>query len=189
MVTSTRPLSEQTWAGNVLLVRTTTPTPGSGDVLSYRPGIDSALSPLIATQMTEYSPIASHDGKWIAWVSNETGRFEVYAASFANPAAGKWPISTAGGNNPRWSYRGDEIFYLDDRSNLVAVRISTLPTFAVQSARILFNASEFTQLAVSRRNYDVAVDDQRFLMVRRGGGARSEQLRTRLSRLRARPTV
>lgn len=152
------------------------PPPGSGDILSFRPGIDSALSPLIATQLTEYSPVASRDGKWIAWVSNETGRFEVYAASLTNPAAGKWPISTAGGNNPRWSHRGDEIFYLDDRSNLVAVRVRTSPTFAIESARVLFNASDFTQLAVSRRNYDVAADDQRFLMVQRAGGARSGQL-------------
>jgi serine/threonine-protein kinase len=175
VIRTERPLAEQTWAGEALLVRTTTPTAGSGDILVLRRG-DSVPAPLIATPRTEYSPIASADGKWIAWVSDETGRLEVYIASLADPAAGKWPVSTAGGTGPRWSAAGGELFYLDSRSNMVAVRVRTSPSFAVENARILFSAVDFVQVSVSRRNYDVSPDGQRFLMVQRADGAKHGQL-------------
>jgi serine/threonine protein kinase len=49
----------------------------------------------------------------------------------------------AGGSAPRWSHRGDELFYLDAQSNLVAARLTTTPSLVVQSTRVLFNASDF----------------------------------------------
>jgi hypothetical protein len=95
---------------------------------------------------------------------------------FATPSAAKWAVSTNGGTNPRWSHRGDEIFYLDSRSNLVAARIATTPAFTVQGSRVLFSALDFIQTSISRRNYDVAADDQRFLMVQRADGAKRGQV-------------
>lgn len=100
----------------------------------------------------------------------------MYVTLLAAPGEAKWAVSTAGGITPRWSHRGDELFYLDPRSNMVATRITTAPSFAVQSTRVLFNASDFIQTAVSRRNFDVAHDDQRFLMVQRADGAKRGQL-------------
>jgi Tol biopolymer transport system component len=178
VVESRRPLSEQLWAPgtNTLLVRTTTPTTGAGDILAMRAGVDSVPVPLIATQHAEYSPAVSPDGKWLAYVSDATGRFEVYVTPFGTPDAATWPVSTGGGITPRWSHRGNEIFYLDLRSNMMAASITTAPSFAVQSTRLLFDASDFIQTAVSRRNYDVAADDQRFLMVQRADGAKRGQV-------------
>jgi eukaryotic-like serine/threonine-protein kinase len=175
---SRRPLSEHIWtpSGNALVVRTTTATAGAGDILTFRPGIDSAAVPLIASQRAEYSPVVSPDGKWIAYTANETGRFEVYVAPFTNPGAAKWAVSTAGGNSPRWSHRGDELFYVDLQSHMVVARITTTPTFAVTSSRVLFNASDFIQTSISRRNYDVSADDQRFLMVQRADGVKRGQV-------------
>ena len=139
-------------------------------------GVDSVPTPLVASPHPEYSPVASPDGKWLAYVSHETGRYEVYVTSLAAPGDAKWAVSTGGGITPRWSHRGDELFYLDLRSNMVATRVATTPSFAVQSTRVLFNASDFIQTAVSRRNFDVARDDQRFLMVQRADGAKRGQL-------------
>jgi serine/threonine-protein kinase len=175
---SKRPLSEQVWAPgtNALLVRTTTPTAGWGDILMNRPGVDSAVTPVIATQHAEYSPVVSPNGRWLAYVSMESGRYEVYVTPFDAPGTAKWAVSTSSGNSPRWSHHGDELFYLDAQSNLVAARVTTTPSFAVQSTRVLFNASDFIQTAVSRRNYDVAGDDQRFLMVQRADGAKRGQV-------------
>ena len=65
---------------------------------------------------------------------------------------------------------------MDLRSNLVAVRVTPTPPFAVESRRVLFDASDFLQPSISRRNFDVAADDQRFLMVQRADGARSGQV-------------
>jgi serine/threonine-protein kinase len=154
-----RPLSEHVWAP-------------VGDILVARPGLDGGAKPLVASPRTEYSPAVSPDGKWLTYASNETGRFEVYVTPFGAPGTAKWAVSTAGGTSPRWSHRGDELFYLDLRSNLVAARVTTTPSFAVQSTRVLFNASDFVQTSVSRRNYDVAADGQRFLMVQRADGAK-----------------
>ena len=175
---SRRPLSEHTWVPgtNTVLVRTTTPTPGAGDILMLRMGIDSVPSPLVASPHAEYSPAVSPDGKWLAYVSDETGRYEVYVTSMAAPGEAKWAVSTSGGLTPRWSHRGDELFYLDLRANMIATHVATIPSFAVQSTRVLFNASDFIQTAVSRRNFDVARDDQRFLMVQRADGAKRGQV-------------
>jgi Tol biopolymer transport system component len=175
---SLRPLSEQIWtpSGNALVVRTTTATAGAGDILVLRPGADTTAAPLVTSPRAEYSPVVSPDGKWLAYTASETGRFEVYVAPFANPGAAKWAVSTAGGNSPRWSHRGDELFYLDLRSNMVAARITTTPTFAVTSSRVLFNASDFIQTSISRRNYDISADDQRFLMVQRADGVKRGQV-------------
>ena len=109
-------------------------------------------------------------------IHRESRPFEVFVRSLANPSGGKWAISTSGGTMPRWSHKGDELFDMDLRSNLVAVRVTTAPSFAVQSRRVLFDASNFIQTSVSRRNYDVSRDDQRFLMVQRADGARHGQV-------------
>jgi serine/threonine-protein kinase len=175
---SARPLSEQIWGpvSGALLMRTTTPTPGAGDILVLRPGVDREPVPLVASPRTEYSPVVSPDGKWLAYVADETGRFEVYVTPFGAPGTARWAISTAGGNSPRWSHRGDEVFYLDLRSQMVAAKVVTTPTFEVQKTRVLFDASDFVQVSISRRNYDVAPDDQRFLMVQRAGGAKRGEI-------------
>jgi eukaryotic-like serine/threonine-protein kinase len=173
-----RPISEQTWspAGDWLAVRTTTSTAGLGDILASRIGPDATAAPVVATRNSEYTPTLSPDGRWMAYVSSETGRFEIFVVPFPNPGSSKRQISTTGGISPRWSHRGGEIFFLDLQSNLMAARVVTSPTFALQGTTRLFNAADFVLTAVSRRNYDVAPDDQRFLMVRRASGTSSAQL-------------
>jgi Tol biopolymer transport system component len=120
--------------------------------------------------------VVSPDGKWLAYVSNESGRFEVYVTPFANPGTAKWAISRTGGSAPRWSHQSDELFFLDARTALVAARLTTTPSFGVVSTRVLFDASDFIYPSVSRRNYDVAADDQRFLMVQRAPGGKRGQV-------------
>jgi Tol biopolymer transport system component len=174
---SRRPLSEQIWAPDgALLARTTTATMGAADIVMLRAASDSQPIPWVASPRAEYSPVASPNGAWLAYVSNETGRYEVYVTPLVNPGSGKWGVSTSGGSMPRWSHKGDELFFMDARSNLVAARVTTTPTFAVQNRRVLFGASDFIQTSVSRRNYDVSRDDQRFLMVQRADGARHGQV-------------
>jgi len=173
-----RPLSEQIWApvSGTLLMRTTTPTQGVGDIVMLRPGRDREAVPLLATPRTEYSPVVSPDGRWLAYASNETGRFEIYVTPFDAAGSATWPVSTAGGTTPRWSHRSDELFYLDPRSRMIAAKVVTTPSFAVEKTQVLFDASDFIQLSISRRNYDVAADDRRFLMVQRAGNAKRGEI-------------
>ncbi len=80
---------------------------------------DRTPVPFLKTAASEMQGQISPDGKWIAYTSDDSGRFEVYVRSF--PAGGaKYPVSNNGGNFPRWRRDGKELFYrahdVDSRS-------------------------------------------------------------------------
>ena len=78
----------------------------------------------------------SPDGKWVAYSSNESGRWEVYVTSFPE-AHGKWQVSNAGGDQPRWRSDGKELFYLGPDSRMMAVPVKTGPILT-QALRLRF---------------------------------------------------
>jgi eukaryotic-like serine/threonine-protein kinase len=166
-----RPISEIAWtpSGSTLLVRTTTSTAGAGDILAAVPG-DSGVTPVVVGSDAEYTPTLSPDGNWLAYISPESGRFEVYVVPYPATGSGRWQVSTNGGMMPRWSRGGGEIFYIDRNSRLVATAISTAGGVRVGRTTELFNSLPYFVDVVSRRNYDVDATDQRFLMVRSVGG-------------------
>jgi serine/threonine-protein kinase len=116
------------------------------------------------TPFTEGSPQFSRDGRWLSYVSNESGRPEIYVQPYPGPG-GKWQVSTDGGNEPVWGRTG-EIFYRSG-NKMMAVEVTTQPTFSAGKPRVLFEkqylASPFPQTGPA---YDVTADGQRFLMVR-----------------------
>jgi Tol biopolymer transport system component len=116
--------------------------------------------PFLATPFNETDGHFSPDGKWVAYVSDESGRPEVYVLPFAG-SAGKSQISTAGGGLPRWRADGKELFYLNRESKLVAVTVSAAGNvFDVGDSRTLF---QLPINAVVQNNYDVSADGQRML--------------------------
>jgi len=151
--------------GKWLLFQTDVESPGSGDILAIRPGIDTAPVAVVATRSSEISPALSPNGRWLAYVSNETGEDEIYVVPFPNTGTAKWAISAGGGTEPVWSHRGSELFFRDASGNLVAVEVNTSPTFSLGRATVLFPAARFTSLRFNPQ-YAVAPDDQRFLMIR-----------------------
>jgi Tol biopolymer transport system component len=103
----------------------------------------------------------SPDGRWIAYVSNESGRDEVYVAPFRGPG-GKWQVSTSGGVFPRWRRDGAEIFFLTlDNKLMAAERNGKVGSFEVGSVTPLFDTLAVQGL---RYPYDVSADGQRFLI-------------------------
>jgi Tol biopolymer transport system component len=78
--------------------------------------------PVVQTKFGEDAAQVSPDGRWIAYESNEAGRFEVYVQAFPT-ARGKWQVSTGGGTYPRWRPDGKEIFYLAPDGRLTAAPI------------------------------------------------------------------
>ncbi len=178
LLKSPRQISEQVWspAGNRLIVRTTTGTAGAGDILAFEPARETTLTDVVASRHSEYSPTLSPDGRWMAYTSNETGNTEIYVVPFPVPGSAKWQVSTRRGYAPLWSRRGGELFYVDGDANLVAVQVTTAPVFSLGRSTVLFSAADFVNAGISRRNYDVARDDQRFLMIRRARGFPSAQV-------------
>ncbi len=172
MIRSDRSLSEQVWLpdGSGLIVRTTTPAAGHGDLLATTRLTDSIASPILATNRAEYSPAISPDGRWLAYSSDLTGRFEVYVAPRAAPQSTRILVSSGGGSSPRWSADGRSLFYINLESRLFEARMEVSPTLRVGGVRALFDVKSFVQTSLSRRNYDVAPDG-RFLFVRRVGNS------------------
>jgi hypothetical protein len=138
-----------------------------------RIGVDSAPRPLVASPFQELAPALSPDGRWLAYTSNETGRREVYVRPFPDVGAGKFQVSTAGGSAPRWSHRGDELFYRTLNDDFMAARVRLAPTFRMIGQRRLFSAAGYTP-GLDHATFDVAPDDRRFLMLRVGSTAGGE---------------
>jgi Tol biopolymer transport system component len=124
---------------------------------------DRKAQPFLRTPYNETSPRFSPDGRWLAYISNESGRYEVYVQSYPGPG-GKWQISTDGGTEPAWNPNGREVFYRSG-DKMLAVDIETQPSFAVGKARVLFSGS-YEPTAATFSNYDVSPDGQRFLMLK-----------------------
>jgi eukaryotic-like serine/threonine-protein kinase len=102
----------------------------------------------------------SHDGKWIAYASDESGRQEIYVQSFP-PTGGKWQISTDGGIEPMWNANGKELFYLHVNS-LMAVDVRTgIDRFEPDAPHLLFEAPIGNLM---RNAYAVTPDGKRFLV-------------------------
>jgi len=92
--------------------------PGERDIWSCGLEEGGVESPLIQTPYDQWSPQLSPNGKWLAYVSDESGRSEIYVTTFP-PGAGRWQISKDGANTPRWSADGQELCFISG-SNLVA---------------------------------------------------------------------
>ena len=119
---------------------------------------------LLQTPFAEGQARFSPDGKWIAYISDESGTPEVYVQSFP-PSGGKWQVSTNGGFTPRWRRDGKELLYVapDRRIMSVGVRV-TGPTFEVSSVNVLFVAPVDAVSVAATNRYDVSADGQRFLI-------------------------
>ena len=151
--------------GKWLIFDTDIAATGAGDILAMRPGVDTAPMPVVATAFMETSPAISPNGRWLAYVSNEGGKDDIYVVPFPNTRGGKWPISTDGGTEPVWSHRGTELFYRDASGNLVAVGVNANLTFSVGRSTRLFPAAGYESNRFTPQ-YAVAPDDKRFLMIR-----------------------
>ena len=85
-------------------------------------GTNASASPVVATPFVEGFGALSRDSRWLAYASNESGRFEVYATPYPS-AQTKWPISVGGGLQPAWRGDGKELFYLAPQGQLMAVPV------------------------------------------------------------------
>lgn len=119
---------------------------------------------VVATTAEERNGRVSPDGRWIAYVSNESGAFEVYVQPFPGGGA-KWLVSTGGGYQPQWRADGRELFYLSPDRQLIGVAVRSGADFSIGPAASLFD----TRITAWERanqgvQYAVVADGQRFLV-------------------------
>jgi hypothetical protein len=119
-----------------------------------------APHPFVRTRFTEVGSKFSPDGRWIAYVSDESGQYEVYVRPYPGPG-GKWQVSTQGGGEFVWSRDGNELFYRNG-NKWMAVAVNFKPEFNAETPRALF---EGPYVDVGGLSFDVAPDGQRFLLL------------------------
>jgi Tol biopolymer transport system component len=124
---------------------------------------DHTAQPFLRTPFNEASPRFSPDGHWLAYISDESGRYEVFVQAYPGPG-GKYQISTEGGTEPVWNPNGRELFYRRG-DKMMVVEIATQPGFAAGKPRMLFEG-RYKLAPVPFDNYDVSADGQRFLMLK-----------------------
>ena len=122
-------------------------------------GFDSV--PFLQTSFNEYAAMFSAQGRFVAYVSNQSGQDQVYVRPFPE-GEGQWQVSTQGGVQPRWSRDGKELFYVE-ADTLMAVEVSTRPSFTTAATTRLFRHPNLR--AAAEHDYDVSPDGQRFVLV------------------------
>jgi Tol biopolymer transport system component len=126
---------------------------------------DGKPFPVVQSDFDERDGQFSPDGKWIAFESNETGRYEIYIQPF--PTGAKTIVSSGGGAQVRWNRNGRELFYIAMDGQLMAVPIQLTDGQAeIGKSAALFrtNVGGAVTLGVTRQQYAVSADGQRFLM-------------------------
>jgi serine/threonine-protein kinase len=134
------------------------------DILAVRLR-DRAVTPLVTGPNTESLPRVSPNGKWLAYQSNETGRFEIYVRPF--PAAGaRVQVSDNGGTETIWGRDGRSLYYRGPVGEVVRVDVTTAESFSIGARTVQLSGDYLTD--ASHPNWDIAPDG-RFLMLKRAG--------------------
>jgi serine/threonine-protein kinase len=149
-----------TWARDGTLAFHQRKPSGERDIWVVQAG---NAAPFIVTPFDEHSPQFSPDGKWIAYVSDESGRTEVFVQPFPGPGQ-KWLLSTGGGIDPVWSKDGRELFFREGDALMAAPVAPKGEVFSAGRPQRLFEVRFDT--GNNGPNYDVSRDGQWFVVPR-----------------------
>jgi dipeptidyl aminopeptidase/acylaminoacyl peptidase len=116
--------------------------------------------PIAVTPFTEMTPMFSPDGKYVAYVSNESGRDEIYVQTFPEPG-GKWQVSNGGGSDPSWRGDGKELYYRSADQKLMSVEVRGGAEFQAGVPQVLYSIR--VRPGAPRNKYAPASDGQRFV--------------------------
>jgi serine/threonine-protein kinase len=151
--------------GKVLLARaySSEETSRGRDIVAIHLERDGEVEPLLVSEDDEHFAALSPDGKWLAYVSDELDRDDVFVTGYPG-LEGKWQVSTEGGREPVWAPDGTAIYYRDGAS-LVAVPVESEGGFSLGRAEPLFE--DVYVHRTTSRNYDIHPDGKQFLMIKR----------------------
>jgi Tol biopolymer transport system component len=148
-----------------IIVRTAPGARYPRDILAVPLSGERKVVPLVTGPNTESLPRLSPDGKWLAYQSNETGRFEIYVRPFPGSGA-RAQVSDNGGTEPIWGHSGRTIYYRGPVGEVIEVGVTTGSAFSIGTRKVVLSGDYLTDS--SHPNYDVAPDG-RFLMLKRAG--------------------
>jgi eukaryotic-like serine/threonine-protein kinase len=150
------------WASDGQWVLYSAPGSMAWDVFALRMG-DSTAYPVVQSPQNQIQARLSPNARWIAYASDESGRFEVYVQSF-DDAGGKTLVSTRGGSQPTWRRDGREIFYLAADGAMMAVPVTSESRFEHGPELTLFHLPSQQILAPFAPSYAVGPDGKKFLI-------------------------
>ena len=130
---------------------------------------DGTSTPLLVTEFNELNAEISPDGRWLAYLSDASGHFEVYVRPFPNVEDGQWLISRDGRTKPLWGRDGRELFYWSLSGQLTAVPIEAEGSFTFGNPEVVFEQTYLIGNRFRGRTYDISPDGKRFLMIKEGG--------------------
>ena len=134
---------------------------------------DSVSEAFLASEFAEFDASLSPDGRWMAYISDASGQFEVFVRPFPS-AQSRVQVSTNEGYSPVWAHNGRELFFFGGDNWLYVATYTADSTFVVESRERLFDATSYYQEQVGWRGFDVARDDERFLMIRLAGSTAAQ---------------
>lgn len=131
-------------------------------LLSFSGEGQASARPLVSTAFHERQPVFSPDGLWIAYISDESGEFDVYIQR-SDGTGQRRKLSTHGGIEPMWNPKGGELFFFTGKT-VHSVLVKTSPELSTSAPRVLFETSDL--ITSSRfRNVDISRDGTRFVMM------------------------
>ncbi len=141
---------------------------GATDIYAVRTSGAGETLPLLVTSFAEFTPTFSPDGRWFAYQSDESGRFEIYVRPLPDVSESQTSVSRNGGTEPVWAPGGRELFYKDGE-NLLAVEYDASGSrFEVRATRVLFSHLPYVSgEGYYGPKYDVTPDGERFVMLRK----------------------
>jgi serine/threonine-protein kinase len=142
----------------------------SFDIMALPLGNPREIRPIVKTPAYEGGARLSPDGKWLAYVSNESGQNEIYVRPFAGPDR-RWQVSAQGGTQVVWNPNGREMFYRDGNRMMAVDVTAGADGLTLSSPHQLFEQRYAFGAGITISNYDVSRDGQRFLMVKDDAGA------------------
>jgi serine/threonine-protein kinase len=129
------------------------------------------VRPLVQTSFDERNGIVSPNGRWLAYEANDSGSFEVYVRPYPDVAGAPSQVSTSGGTQPLWAHDGRELFYFAPDGALMRVAVANGAAWSVGApAKVLDGRYVVRPVGNAYRNYDIAPDGQRFLMMKAAAG-------------------
>jgi serine/threonine-protein kinase len=125
------------------------------------------ITTLLKTPFVEQAGVVSPDGRWLAYESNASGRFEIYVRPYPDVSGGQWQVSPSGGQKPRWSRDARELFFVNERT-VMAVRVEPGPGWTAGVPQAVVKGP----YAFERpRPYDVSLDGKRFVLTKEDADA------------------
>lgn len=142
-----------------------------GNIYYFKPGVDDVARPWVATPFDDFSPRFSPDGRWMAYVSDGSGKDEVFVRPFPGPGS-RVQISSAGGTEPVWSRDGKRIYYRN-ADKVIEADVTPGAALSLGARRPAFSLTNLPSATMARGSatYDVSPDGKRIVFAQPAGSA------------------